>query len=603
MVKEAWVRVVGLPLHLWSREVFKLIGDGCGGLINVDEETFSMANLQWARLLVRVKGRDFPSSVQLVEGSGCYSIQLWWEVQPWYSQVMPAGSGCRKGDTETEDEEGSGLGDVCRGNVLEKEAQLVEQMGIQSEPPCGSSSKGATVFSMEPAARGPGVEETYGEDRLVNRGQGAGKGVIRVQNVRKPQLFGPEEAKPIILKGWQMGCEEKPFYIKGSLVGWASLAEMGCGPAKEGLKGIRAFSLTDEVEMGARATEEDSRAGVRDDEGVACCHGGDRGLLRILQCDERWQPVDDDPGKEKSKGINMSDVVEVMQERMDLGNKWDECSLVKFSKALGFSTEGVEGEILQLLLKLKSRRDQGKKKGTLGLTRRLKMTEMSLGVVRSLGVGRFLEWGALDARGAAGGVVVFWDNRVLELMGLEVGLFSISCRFKNVEDGFRWTFSGVFPNERRRGGRVSSSMRRFSEVIDELELRDLPLQGGRLPGVESTLSRPVSDHFPILLDGGGVRRGPVPFRFENMWLQEEGFKDLLGGWWQGLRFSGSFSFILAEKLKALKVILKSWNKEVFGKVGVNKKLALDKVDFWDNQEKGRVLSMEELEARKEAREF
>ena len=25
--------------------------------------------------------------------------------------------------------------------------------------------------------------------------------------------------------------------------------------------------------------------------------------------------------------------------------------------------------------------------------------------------------------------------------------------------------------------------------------------------VQSTLSRPVSDHFPILLDGGGVRRG------------------------------------------------------------------------------------------------
>ena len=66
-----------------------------------------------------------------------------------------------------------------------------------------------------------------------------------------------------------------------------------------------------------------------------------------------------------------------------------------------------------------------------------KMAEMSLGVVRSLGVGRFLEWGALNARGAAGGVVVCWDNRVLELMGMEVGLFSISCRFKNCEDGFR----------------------------------------------------------------------------------------------------------------------------------------------------------------------
>ena len=86
-----------------------------------------------------------------------------------------------------------------------------------------------------------------------------------------------------------------------------------------------------------------------------------------------------------------------------------------------------------------------------------------------------------------------------------------------------------------------------------------------------------------------------------MWLKEKGFKDLLKGWWQSLRFNGSFSFILVEKLKALKAILKSWNKDVFGKVGVNKKLALDKVAFWDAQEKLRPLSMEELEARKEAK--
>ena len=66
----------------------------------------------------------------------------------------------------------------------------------------------------------------------------------------------------------------------------------------------------------------------------------------------------------------------------------------------------------------------------------------------------------------------------------------------------------------------------------------------------------MSDYFPILLDGGRVRRGPTPFRFENTWLKEERFKDLLKGWWQGLSFSGSFSFILAEKLKALKAILK-----------------------------------------------
>ena len=42
---ETWVRVVGLPLHLWNREVFKLIGDGCGGFIAVDNKTTSMAEL------------------------------------------------------------------------------------------------------------------------------------------------------------------------------------------------------------------------------------------------------------------------------------------------------------------------------------------------------------------------------------------------------------------------------------------------------------------------------------------------------------------------------------------------------------------------------
>ena len=61
-----------------------------------------------------------------------------------------------------------------------------------------------------------------------------------------------------------------------------------------------------------------------------------------------------------------------------------------------------------------------------------------------------------------------------------------------------------------------------------------------------------------------MRRGPTPFRFENMWLKEEGFKDVPRTWWEGLNFFGSASFILAEKLKALKPLLKRWNKEVFG---------------------------------------
>lgn len=50
-----------------------------------------------------------------------------------------------------------------------------------------------------------------------------------------------------------------------------------------------------------------------------------------------------------------------------------------------------------------------------------KVQEMLNGLVRSLGVGTFFEWGALNLRGSSGGVLIFWDNRVLELIGMEVG--------------------------------------------------------------------------------------------------------------------------------------------------------------------------------------
>ena len=53
--------------------------------------------------------------------------------------------------------------------------------------------------------------------------------------------------------------------------------------------------------------------------------------------------------------------------------------------------------------------------------------------MRSLGVGRCLEWTALNLRDVARGILVYWDNRVMEFVGLEVGVYSISILylFKN----------------------------------------------------------------------------------------------------------------------------------------------------------------------------
>ena len=144
-----------------------------------------------------------------------------------------------------------------------------------------------------------------------------------------------------------------------------------------------------------------------------------------------------------------------------------------------------------------------------------KVKEMSVQMVNCVGVGRFLNWASVDARGAAKGLLLFWDNRVLEKLEVESGGYSISIRFRNRDDGFTWIFSRVygsmigsekedfweeleaicglwedpwciggdfnairFPEERRNAPRLTVEMRRFSEVIGDLGLRNFPLAGG-----------------------------------------------------------------------------------------------------------------------------
>ncbi|RVW83657.1 Transposon TX1 uncharacterized 149 kDa protein [Vitis vinifera] len=147
-------------------------------------------------------------------------------------------------------------------------------------------------------------------------------------------------------------------------------------------------------------------------------------------------------------------------------------------------------------------------------------------------------------------------------------------------------------------------MRRFAQVIDDLEFVDLFLHGGSFTWsgglhnqawarldrflvspnwldqfsnvIQKRLLRPISDHFPILIEGGGIRRGPSPFRFENMWLKVEGFIDLMRSWWQGMSVRGRASYKLATKLK--------------------------QVEYWDQVESERRLTKEEISIKKEAKE-
>ncbi len=61
---------------------------------------------------------------------------------------------------------------------------------------------------------------------------------------------------------------------------------------------------------------------------------------------------------------------------------------------------------------------------------------------------------------------------------------------------------------------------------------------------------------------------------------------MVRGWWEHYKFEGTPSFIMAKKLKALKLDLKKWNEEVFGHMRHRRNilmLELDKLDVMVEQ--------------------
>jgi hypothetical protein len=180
-----------------------------------------------------------------------------------------------------------------------------------------------------------------------------------------------------------------------------------------------------------------------------------------------------------------------------------------------------------------------------------------------------------------------------------------------------WCFGGDFnvvrfPSERSGAGGFSAAMEDFSEFIYGQSLVDIPLHGGQFtwsnnrvwskidrfllspeweehyPDVsQRRLPRLLSDHSLLLLDCGTQREGKRHFKFENMWLKSDGFVDQVQWWWESYDFQGLPSYVLANKLKALKADLKKWNAEVFGDAGKKKKELLEGIKELEGFEESR----------------
>ncbi|KAL4633515.1 hypothetical protein ACB092_04G128100 [Castanea dentata] len=233
----------------------------------------------------------------------------------------------------------------------------------------------------------------------------------------------------------------------------------------------------------------------------------------------------------------------------------------------------------------------------------------------------------------AGGVLIMWDRRVLEKFKVPVGSFSVSIKWKSVEDGFIWACSGVygpndnnlrgfmwdelccfgdfnvvrFTSERRGGSRLTPTMEKFFEFIEDLNLIDLLLEGGSYTWSRGTdqpsmsridtalvshdweqhfsdviqriLPQPISDHFPILLEAGALKEDIIHWNRQEFGNVGHKKKELLG----------AFEFLDAEE-GVLGLIETKQNEKKKVRSQVEHLLSLEEISW---RQKSRMLSIKE----------
>ena len=213
---EVWVKIFGLPILLWSPMILKRVGEECGGFVAVDDQTKTLGEIQWARILIKMRG-DFRPSVLEIEGEeDVYVLSLWWEFRPMVRKKHSEASGQKS--------------DEVRGDVVSHVEQRVEKELVS-----------ARLKTLNLSAEVRGVQENGSGWELGNRVQGpvirdwASTDALVSGSTSLGPVVGPKEARRaggLVVVNGSLGSKSKEVATDddGSEAGesrrWAT--EMGC---------------------------------------------------------------------------------------------------------------------------------------------------------------------------------------------------------------------------------------------------------------------------------------------------------------------------------------------------------------------------------------
>ncbi|XP_042479670.1 uncharacterized protein LOC122060603 [Macadamia integrifolia] len=215
----------------------------------------------------------------------------------------------------------------------------------------------------------------------------------------------------------------------------------------------------------------------------------------------------------------------------------------------------------------------------------------------------------------------------VDWLGCSVGLTFVHANFFKVNRRELWTDLGLvinpntpwlvkgdfnatlLSNEKRGPGRFNaSSAVEFQAMVDTCALVQAPSQGKKFTWTNNrrrgnvvavldrsfcngnwlevfrninqiVLQRTASDHTPVLVVSDAIPKpGNIPFRFNNFWMENVNFEDIIREVWNK-EVSGNPILVLSQKLKQVKIFIKSWARNNFPNVDEEVKKASKNLDL------------------------
>ncbi|RVW40777.1 hypothetical protein CK203_080717 [Vitis vinifera] len=369
---EAWVRVVGLPVSLWERDILRKIGEACGGLLAIDHQTEKMEELQWARLLVKWNGESPPSLVErgkavvtVAKEGGDASARVGVRVLGAMedsrledclltadgTQRQSSGSGQTSDPTWSEDgppggpHASGGLGFppglVFYGNGNGKPKEKVGPLSLL---------KGDGPAFQSPSPLGSSKAQTE-------------KGSSAVERIRSP-LRGPDMD---ISTCW--GKDDQWGLRRGDETQWGGISRTDSALLEEDARYDNVPSSSGMVALDpsppffssfGRTPRKESfdRSGliVESTKGDCLCKEIGHSEQFVGKC---WDLVEisNDSMEDDRKALCLARPIS-QEEGAWVEERWEESDLVRFSQFLGFSTEGLEKDILEFMVKIRKRRER-----------------------------------------------------------------------------------------------------------------------------------------------------------------------------------------------------------------------------------------------------